>query len=101
MKLPSEHIEDLDVKHHGIHLDGMRARSAERAAERALAHNPLLVVSAVAALVTMLFVPPSIAYLDYFNWHTLACLFSILAVKLPPSILQGCLNSSPIPWCSM
>ena len=80
MKLPSEHIEDLDVKHHGIHLEGMRARSAERAAERALAHNPLLVVSAVAALVTMLFVPPSIAYLDYFSWHTLACLFSILAV---------------------
>lgn len=80
MKLPSEHIEDLDVKHHGIHLEGMRARSAERAAERALAHNPLLVVSAVAALVTMFFVPPSIAYLDYFNWHTLACLFSILVV---------------------
>ena len=80
MKLPSEHIEDLDVKHHGIHLAGMRARSTERAAERALAHNPLLVVSAVAALVTMFFVPPSIAYLDYFNWHTLACLFSILAV---------------------
>lgn len=80
MKLPSEHIEDLDVKHHGIHLEGMRARATERAAERALAHNPLLVVSAVAALVTMLFVPPSIAYLDYFNWHTLACLFSILAV---------------------
>lgn len=58
MKLPSEHIEDLDVKHHGIHLEGMRARSAERAAERALAHNPLLVVSAVAALVTMLFFLP-------------------------------------------
>lgn len=80
MKLPSEHIEDLDVKHHGIHLAGMRARSTERAAERALTHNPLLVVSAAAALVTMFFVPPSIAYLDYFNWHTLACLFSILAV---------------------
>ena len=80
MKLLSEHIEDLDVKHHGIHLAGMRARSAERAAERALAHNPLLVVSAAAALVTMFFVPPSIAYLVYFNWHTLACLFSILAV---------------------
>ena len=81
MKLLSEHIEDLDVKHHGIHLAGMRARSAERAAERALVHNPLLVVSAAAALVTMFFVPPSIAYLDYFNWHTLACLFSILAVS--------------------
>lgn len=80
MKLLSEHIEDLDVKHHGIHLAGMRARSAERAAERALAHNPLLVISALAALVTMFFVPPSAEYLSYFNWHTLACLFSILAV---------------------
>ena len=80
MKLLSEHIEDLDVKHHGSHLAGMRARSAERAAERALAHNPLLVISALAALLTMFFVPPSAAYLDYFNWHTLACLFSILAV---------------------
>ncbi len=80
MKLLSEHIEDLDVKHHGIHLVGMRARSAGRAAERALAHNPLLVISALAALVTMFFVPPSAEYLSYFNWHTLACLFSILAV---------------------
>lgn len=80
MKLLSEHIEDLDVKHHGIHLAGMRARSAERAAERALAHNPLLVISALAALVTMFFVPPSAEYVSYFNWHTLACLFSILAV---------------------
>ncbi len=80
MKLLSEHIDDLDVKHHGIHLAGMRARSAERAAERALAHNPLLVISALAALVTMFFVPPSAEYLSYFNWHTLACLFSILAV---------------------
>ena len=64
MKLLSEHIEDLDVKHHGIHLAGMRARSAERAAERALAHNPLLVISALAGLVTMFFVPPSAEYLS-------------------------------------
>ena len=40
----------------------------------------MLVVSALAALVTMFFVPPSIAYVIIFNWHTLACLFSILAV---------------------
>lgn len=67
MKLFSEHIDELDKKHHGVHLVGMRARSAERAAQRALAHNPLLVISALAALVTMFFVPPSIEYLDYFN----------------------------------
>ena len=80
MRLPSEYIENLDAKHHGVHLAGMRARSAERAAEHSFAHNPLLIISATAALVTMFFVPPSAAYFDYFNWHTLACLFSVLAV---------------------
>lgn len=43
-------------------------------------HNPLLVVSAVAALITMIFVPPSPAYFDCFNWHTLTCLLCILMV---------------------
>ncbi len=80
MKFISEYIDDLGIKQHGEHLMAARARSAERAAERALAHNPLLVISAVAALVTMLFVPPSLDYLDYFNWHTLVCLLCILLV---------------------
>lgn len=39
----------------------MRVRSAERAAERSFARNPLLIISATAALVTMLFVPSSSA----------------------------------------
>ena len=39
----------------------MRARSAERAAKHSFAYNPLLFISATAALVTMLFVPPSSA----------------------------------------
>lgn len=35
------------------------ARAAERAAERTFVHNPLLVISAIAAFATMFFVPPS------------------------------------------
>lgn len=80
MKFLSEHIDDLGQKRHGENFAGARVRAAERAAERAVMHNPLLVVSAIAALVTMIFVPPSEAYLGYFNWHTLTCLLCILMV---------------------
>ena len=40
----------------------------------------VLVVSALAALATVPFVPPDEAYLGYFDVKTLACLFGILAV---------------------
>lgn len=53
--------EYTDIKHHGVHRAFMRARSAEWAAERSFAFNPLLIISAAAALVTMLFIPPSSA----------------------------------------
>ena len=42
--------------------------------------NTVTVVAFFAALVTVFFVPLSRAYLDYFDWKTLACLFSVLAV---------------------
>lgn len=42
--------------------------------------HTVLVVSAVAALATVPFVPPDAAYLGYFDLKTLACLFSILAL---------------------
>ena len=51
-----------------LHREEIRAetlaRAAERAAERTFVHNPLLVISAIAAFATMFFVPPSPAYLD-------------------------------------
>ena len=40
----------------------------------------MLEVAAVAALVSMLFVPPDGDYLGYFDWETLGCLFCVLAV---------------------
>lgn len=47
---------------------------------RWLKGQPVLLVAALAALLSMLAVPPSPAYAAYFDWHTLLCLFSMLAV---------------------
>ena len=42
--------------------------------------NAVLCVAIFAALVTSFIVPPDKAYLDYFDWKTLTCLFCVLAV---------------------
>ena len=45
-----------------------------------LKKNIVLCVAIIAALVTSFIVPPDKAYLDYFDWKTLTCLFCVLAV---------------------
>ena len=45
-----------------------------------LKKNIVLCVAIVAALITSFIVPPDKAYLDYFDWKTLTCLFCVLAV---------------------
>ena len=45
-----------------------------------LRKNPVLTAAVFAASVTACIVPPDRAYLDYFDWKTLTCLFSTLAV---------------------
>ncbi len=42
--------------------------------------NTVMVIACLAALITCFFVPPDAAYLGYFDFKTLACLFSVLAV---------------------
>ena len=42
--------------------------------------NFVMVVALVAALITMLIIPPDRAYMDYFDLKTLTCLFCVLAV---------------------
>lgn len=42
--------------------------------------NPVLSVALLAAGITACFVPPDAAYFDYFDFKTLTCLFSTLAV---------------------
>lgn len=47
---------------------------------RFIKKNIVLCVAALAAFVTCFFVPPSVEYLEYFDYRTLACLFITLAV---------------------
>lgn len=47
---------------------------------RFIKKNVVLCVAALAAFVTCFFVPPTVEYLDYFDYRTLACLFITLAV---------------------
>lgn len=39
-----------------------------------------MVIALLAAVITSFIVPPDEKYLDYFDYKTLACLFSVLAV---------------------
>lgn len=47
---------------------------------RIIKQNATAFIAALAALATMLLVPPDAAYLGYFDFNTLACLFALLAV---------------------
>ncbi len=47
---------------------------------RFLKKNTVFCVAALAAVVTMFFVPPDAGYVQYFDWSTLSCLFLTLAV---------------------
>ncbi len=41
--------------------------------------DPILVISAVLAMISMSFVPPSVEYISYIDFKTLACLFCLMA----------------------
>ncbi len=59
-------------KHFQLHIDKAKTVTF-------LKKNAVLIVAITAALVTSLIVPPDKAYLDYFDWKTLTCLFCVLA----------------------
>ena len=46
----------------------------------ALKENVVLIIAIIAAAVTSVIIPPDKEYLEYFDFKTLACLFSVLAV---------------------
>ena len=50
-----------------------------RNASSFLRKNVVMLVALLAALITMLFVPPDQEYLDYFDVKTLTCLFCMPA----------------------
>lgn len=47
---------------------------------RLIKNQPLLAISVICMLITCIFVPVDSAYLEYFNWPTLATLYCTLAV---------------------
>ena len=63
--------------HHGIHetFHHLVSRSAEFSRR-----NLVLIIAALAALITSFIVPPDKDYAGYFDFNTLACLFCTLAV---------------------
>lgn len=46
----------------------------------ALKENVVLIIAIIAAVITSIIIPPDKEYLEYFDFKTLACLFSVLAV---------------------
>ena len=48
-----------------------------------LKKNAVLCVAVIAALVTSIIIPPDAAYLDYFDWKTLTCLFCVPIAASP------------------
>ena len=51
-----------------------------RSAGNLIKKNVVMFVALAAAIITCFFVPPDKAYLDYFDFKTLTCLFCVLAV---------------------
>ena len=51
-----------------------------RGTVRFVKKNTVMVIAFFAALITVFFVPPDAAYLGYFDFKTLTCLFCVLAV---------------------
>ena len=71
------HIHAKPFKHFHLNLHFHEAVSAVGAF---IKKNAVLCVAIVAALITAVIVPPDSAYLAYFDWKTLTCLFCVLAV---------------------
>ncbi len=63
-----------------------------RSALMKIKKEPVLTVSAVCALISMLFVPPSAAYIDYIDFRVLALLFCLMAV------VAGLQRHGLFPW---
>ena len=57
-------------------------RQTFRRSEDFARHEPMLVVCAVVALISMLFMPPDAEYLSYIDFRVLCLLFSLMAVVL-------------------
>lgn len=55
------------------------ATNAMRNVWQTALNNPMPTIAVFTAVASMTFVPPDSAYLGYFDWHTLLCLWAMLA----------------------
>ncbi len=62
------------------HIHHLHMHSVLDGAKAFIKKNAVLCIAIVAACITCLIVPPDQAYLDYFDFKTLTCLFCVLAV---------------------
>ena len=58
----------------------MRSHHLFQSTANLIKKNVVMFVAMAAALITCFIIPPDKAYLDYFDWKTLTCLFCVLAV---------------------
>lgn len=65
---------------HHIHHSSEILKQVSISVKNFVSKNTVLVIAAVLALVSCIIVPPDSAYIDYFDFKTLTCLFCTLAV---------------------
>ena len=74
---PSDFLHNICVLKRGEMMDKMHLF---RGFTGFVKKNVVMVIALIAAAVTCFFVPPDAAYLEYFDFKTLTCLFCVLAV---------------------
>ena len=75
VKTVTDHSVSDDVKARGVDLHELLKLACAFAKK-----NAVMLIAMCAAIVTAFIVPPDMAYLDYFDYKTLTCLFCVLAV---------------------
>ena len=81
--MPKTHVHPHIVppfKKHGPLIDWEAIEWFKQKATELVKKNAVMFIALAAALITMLFVPVDVQYLEYFDYKTLTCLFCTLAI---------------------
>ena len=81
--MPKTHVHPHIVppfKKHGPLIDWEAIELFKQKATELVKKNAVMFIALAAALITMLFVPVDVQYLEYFDYKTLTCLFCTLAI---------------------
>lgn len=81
--MPKTHVHPHIVppfKKHGPLIDWEAIERFKQKSTELVKKNAVMFIALAAALITMLFVPVDVQYLEYFDYKTLTCLFCTLAI---------------------